>query len=126
MVLGSGPTKDEVKAQEQLSGMMGREMVAALEEAGIQKDRILVANAYACMPKEPRRDTEERLAVACCRPLLRHFTAALPVETPTLLAGKWAQLAMTGSEKGLFKKRGFVDMKWTLGSGLHTAEETEE
>lgn len=127
-MLGSGPTRDEWKAQEQLVGMMGKEMVAALEEAGIQKERILVANAYACMPKEPRRDVEERLAVACCRPLLRHFTAALPATTPTLLAGKWAQLALTGSEKGLFKKRGFIDMKWDLQSGLSTKveEETEE
>ena len=114
LVLGSGPTRDEVKEQEQLSGLMGREMMAALEEAGIQKDRLLVANAYACMPKEPRRDVEERAAVACCRPLLRHFTDALPVTTPTLLAGKWALLAMTGREKGLFNSRGFVDMKWDL------------
>lgn len=114
LVLGSGPTRDEVKAQEQLSGLMGREMVAALEEAGIQKDRLLVANAYACMPKEPRRDVEERQAVACCRPLLRYFTDALDAKTPTLLAGKWALLAMTGKEKGLFNSRGFVDMRWDL------------
>ena len=126
LVLGSGPTRDEVKAQEQLSGLMGREMTAALEEAGIQKDRLLVANAYACMPKEPRRGVEERLAVACCRPLLRHFAAALPATTPTLLAGKWAQLAMTGSEKDLFKRRGFVDMKWDLNTGLSTAAEVPE
>lgn len=124
-MLGSGPTRDEVKAQEQLSGLMGREMVAALEEAGIQKDRLLVANAYACTPKEPRRDSEERRAVACCRPLLRFFTGQLPPETPTMLAGKWALLAMTGREKGLFTTRGFVDMKWDLQSGLST-QQTEE
>ena len=124
--MGSGPTRDEWKAQEQLSGLMGREMVAALEEAGIQKDRLLVANAYACMPKEPRRDVEERAAVAACRPLLRSFTDKLDPATPTLLAGKWAQLALTGSEKGLFKKRGFVDMKWALDSGLKTEAPPEE
>ena len=127
LVLGSGPTRDEWKAQEPLAGLMGREMVAALEEAGIQKDRLLVANAYACMPKEPRRDVEERAAVAACRPLLRSFTDKLPPTTPTLLAGKWAQLALTGAEKHLFKRRGFVDMKWDLSSGLHsTAEEAQQ
>ncbi len=125
LVLGSGPTRDEVKAQEQLSGLMGKEMVAALEEAGIQKDRLLVANAYACMPREPRREAEERLAVACCRPLLRHFTDALPAETPTLLAGKWAQLAMTGKEKGLFAGRGFVDMKWSLQDATLSSKQEE-
>jgi uracil-DNA glycosylase family 4 len=126
LVLGSGPTRDEVKAQEPLAGYAGKEMVATLEEAGIQKDLILVANAYACTPKEPRQDKEERLAVACCRPLLRHFVAALPATTPTLLAGKWARLAMTGKEKGLFSNRGFVDMKWDLGSDIATEAAPEE
>lgn len=93
---------------------MGREMIAALEEAGIQRDRILVANAYACIPKEPRREPEERLAVACCRPLLIQTIRALPAETPVLAAGKWAKLALTGVEEGLFSGRGFVDMDWTL------------
>lgn len=125
-MLGAGPTRDEVKAGEPLSGHMAKELLATLEEAGIQKDRLLVANAYACMPKEPRQDKEERLAVACCRPLLRHFTAGLPATTPTLLAGKWAQLAMTGKEKGLFSSRGFVDMKWDLQSGLTTEAPPEE
>lgn len=125
LVLGSGPTRDEWKAQEQLTGLMGKEMTAALEEAGIQKDRLLVANAYACTPKEPRREAEERLAVACCRPLLLHFTGALPVDTPTLLAGKWAQLAMTGKEKGLFAGRGFVDMKWSLQDAALSSKQEE-
>lgn len=106
---------------------MAQEMLRTLEEAGIPKDQLLVMNAYACMPKEPRRDVEERAAVACCRPLIRSYTDSLPTETPTLLAGKWARLAMTGKEKGLFANRGFVDMKWNLQSGLSSkAEETEE
>ncbi len=126
LVLGSGPTRDEVKAQEPLAGYAGKEMVAALEEAGIQKDLLLVANAYACTPKEPRQDKEERLAVACCRPLLTSYTSRLPPETPTLLAGKWALLALTGKEKGLFNSRGFVDMKWDLGAGLVTEAPPEE
>ncbi len=123
LVLGAGPTRDEVKAQEPLTGLTGREMVAALEEAGIQKDRLLVMNAYACTPKEPRQDKEERLAVECCRPLLSHFVAALPATTPVLLAGKWAMLAMTGKEKGLFNGRGFVDLKWTLADATLSSKE---
>lgn len=113
-MLGSGPTKDEVKAGEQLSGLMGREVAEVFAEAGLDKDKLLVANAYACVPIEPRRDTEERAAVRCCRPLLRYYVDRLPPETPTLLAGKWAMLAMTGREKGLFATRGFTDREWTL------------
>jgi hypothetical protein len=104
---------------------MAQEMLATLEEAGIPKDKLLVANAYACMPKEPRRDVEERLAVACCRPLLKSYTDKLDPQTPTLLAGKWARLAMTGKEKGLFANRGFVDMKWDLQAGLSSKVEVE-
>lgn len=123
LILGSGPTRDEVKEQEPLSGHMAKEMLATLEEAGIQRDRLLVANAYACMPKEPRQDKEERLAVECCRPLLAHFLSALPAETPTLLAGKWAMLALTSREKGLFAGRGFVDMEWTLADSALSSKE---
>lgn len=96
--------------------MMAKEFLAVLEEAGLRRETLLVANAYACMPNEPKRDVEERKAVNCCRPLLEKYTKALPPETPTLLLGKWALLATTGREKGLFSSRGFVDQKWSLTS----------
>ena len=35
--MGGGPTRDEVKQQEHLAGMMGKEMAATLEEAGIER-----------------------------------------------------------------------------------------
>jgi hypothetical protein len=43
--------------------------------------------------------------------------------TPTLLAGKWAMLAMTGREKGLVKNRGFVNQKWRIGDPLKAEED---
>lgn len=125
LVLGSGPSRDEVKAGDPLESLTGREMRAVLQEAGINSEKLLVANAYACSPIEPRRDTEERRAVQACRPLLKHYTDKLPPETPTLLAGKWAMLALTGKEKGLFATRGFVDADWSLSTKL-AAEEAPE
>jgi uracil-DNA glycosylase len=125
LVLGSGPTRDEVKAGEQLSGMMGREMSEALLEAGIQKERLLVVNAFACTPNEPQRDTENRAATLACRPLVRYYTNKLPPETPTLLCGKWAMLSLTGTEKGMFATRGFRDDKWTLQSPLKKDEKED-
>lgn len=114
LVLGGGPTRDEVKQQEHLAGMMGKEMTATLEEAGIERSKLLIATAYACQAEEPKRLKDERAATNACRPLLLQQLASTPADTPTLLAGKWALLAMTGKEKGLFTTRGFVDKKWRL------------
>lgn len=122
-MLGSGPTRDEVKAGEQLSGLMGREMTDALLEAGLEKDKLLVVNAFACTPNEPQRDSENRAATLACRPLVRYYADKLPPETPTLLCGKWAMLSMLGREKGLFATRGFRDDNWNLNTPLKTDPE---
>ncbi|HNM22950.1 MAG TPA: hypothetical protein PKJ66_10650, partial [Rhodocyclaceae bacterium] len=42
LVLGGGPTRDEVKQQEHLAGMMGKEMTATLEEAGIERSKSIL------------------------------------------------------------------------------------
>lgn len=123
LVLGGGPTADDVKGGEPLRGPTGREMEEAMLEAGILRDRLMIAYAWACQPHEPRKELEERKAVACCRPLLLQQVAKLPTDTPTLLAGKWAMLAMTGREKGLVKNRGFVNMKWRIGDPLREEED---
>lgn len=107
--------------------MMGREMNEVLMEAGLQKERLLVINAFACTPNEPQRDTENRAATLACRPLVRHYVDKLPPETPTLLCGKWATLSLTGREKGLFATRGFRDDKWSLCTELKKdVEDVEE
>lgn len=117
LVLGGGPNRDEVKQQEHLAGMLGKEMAGALMEAGLQKERLLITHAYACQPIEPKKDKFERAATNACRPLILKLIESIPPETPTLLAGKWALLSVTGREKGLFTSRGFVDMKWSLKDG---------
>lgn len=97
-------------------------MDEAMLEAGILRDRLFIAYAWACQPHEPRKELEERKAVECCRPLLQQAVGKLPATTPTLLAGKWAMLAMTGREKGLVKNRGFVNQKWNIGDPLKSEE----
>lgn len=114
LVLGSGPTRDDVKEGEPLSGHAGREMEQVFEEAGIKRERLRIVTAWACQPHEPRKEAEERKATLCCKPHVWNSIKDLPVSTPVLICGKWAQLSLSGSEDGLFSKRGFVDMKWTL------------
>lgn len=96
--------------------MRAKEFLGTLEEAGLQREKLLVANAYACMATEPKRDVEERRAVAACRPLLQHYVSQLPPKIPTLVLGKWAKLALTGVEEGLFSSRGFIDQQWDLSA----------
>lgn len=105
-----------------MSGPVGRDMNEALLEAGVLRDRLFIAYAWACQPHEPRKEVEERKAVECCRPLLAAALARIPADTPTLVAGKWAMLAMTGREQGLVKNRGFVNSKWRIGDRLKTED----
>ena len=127
MVLGSGPTADDIQKQEPLSGYMGSEMRATLDEAGIKRADIMVIHAYACRAAEPKRKKDERAATNACRGLVMQSVAHLSEFTPTLLAGSWALLSATGTEKGLFKTRGFTDRVWTLRKfGLFAKEETHE
>lgn len=124
-MLGSGPTRDEVKHGEALSGLMGKELNEVLIEAGIAKETLLVVNSFACMPNEPQRDRDNRAATVACRPLVRYYTDKLPPETPTLLCGKWAMLSMVGREKGIFATRGFRDDGWRLDTPMKTNEEED-
>lgn len=117
-ILGSGPGREDLKAQEPLSGLTGKEMDEVLMEAGLHRSKLLVANAYACHAPEPRRDADERAAINACRPLLQHYLKNIPKDTPTLLAGKWALLAVTGDEDGLMATRGFRDDKWSVADAL--------
>lgn len=114
LVLGSGPTSEDIQRQEPLTGNMGKELRETFDEAGIHRERIMVIHAYACTPTKLRKDKDERAAVHACRPLLLNAIKNLPPSTPTLLAGKWATLAVLGKEKGLMNSRGFTDREWTL------------
>jgi hypothetical protein len=83
-------------------------------ESGLDRDKLYIVNAVACVPKEPRRDREMKKAVACCRPLLLSYIRKLPVATPTMVLGAWAQLALDGKEVSIAKQRGFIEYEWDL------------
>lgn len=114
LVLGSGPTPEDIQRQDPLTGNMGKELLATFDEAGIKRETIQIVHAYACTPTKLRKDKDERAAVTACRPLLLSALKHLDPATPTMLAGKWATLALLGKEKGLFDSRGFTDRKWSL------------
>lgn len=113
-MLGSGPTRDDVKQGEALSGHMGKEVRAALDEAGIRREEILVLHTYVCTAKEPKRDKEEKAATLACRGLLWKALGKVGMHTPMMLSGKWALLGVNGKQEGIFNSRGFVDATWTI------------
>ena len=108
-----------------MEGHRNQELRDALDEAGINKDRLLVTHAYACTPPALTKDKFERAAVAACRPLVQHTIKDLLLSTPVMVAGKWALLSLTGSEKHLFNTRGFIDMKWVVTDSKEVTNEKE-
>lgn len=115
LIVGEAPSRADVKAGEPISGPAGAEFAVLLNEAGLDRDRLFIINAIACMPNEPRREKEFKLATACCRPLLLATIAKLPPETPTLVMGGTAAAALDGHwDTSMAKTRGFIDYDWTL------------
>lgn len=98
--------------------MTGRELNDVLEGAGIKRDDLKLINAWACLAPEPRKEVDERKAVECCRPLVQSALSTVPKDTPVMACGKWAMLSLTGREKGLTTRRGFLNEKWQIGDPL--------
>lgn len=118
VVVGGGPSHQDVKDGEILGGMVGRELDGVLAEAGLERSALAWIPAWACQGFEPRKETDERQAVECCRPLVAQSLAKYDKRIPVLLAGKWAQRSVDGREQGLFANRGFRDDKWQIGDPL--------
>ena len=100
-MLGSGPTRDDVKQGEALSGHMGKEVRAALDEAGIRREEILVLHTYVCTAKEPKRDKEEKAATGISRWVCR---AAGLRGVPQRRARAKGDARKGGPENGIFKR----------------------
>lgn len=99
---------------EPLVGPTGRELNRVLLDAGLVRDRLFIINAIACKPTEPKLEVEMRRAVTACQPLFWRQLERVPEETPTLICGKWAHFAAMGEEKGVMKRRGFINNRFTL------------
>lgn len=126
VVLGSGPTWSDLKAGEAMTGPVAKEMEEVLAEAGITRRELLFVNAWACRGPEPRKASAETKAALACAPLLRSTLATLPPETPVLVCGALADVALTGRRKGFAALRGFVDAHYRIGQLAGAAEQVPE
>lgn len=71
-------------------------------------------NATCCFPKLPKKETEMRKAVECCRPAFFSQLKNLPSTIPILAMGKWGYFALTNKDRGVMKARGFIRWSWQL------------
>jgi len=120
LLIGEAPAREDVRAGEPFSGPTGREMEALLLEAGLDRERLFLLNAIACLPNEPRREKEYKVAVKCCRPLMLATLARLPPETPTLVMGATALASLDLKERSVAANRGFLEYDWTLDHVVKT------
>lgn len=111
----------------------GREVLESMRLAGLDPRRVLMVNAVACEPKYPFRPRELKAATVACRPLLHHYLDRAHPDTPTLVMGKVAQMALAKlgkKESSITASRGFIDDTWRIergtGNSDELADETED
>lgn len=114
MLVAESPGVEEVRQREPLVGPTGRELNRALLRAGLLRERLRIINAVACKPLEPKTPADMHKAVVACQPLFWDQLKGVPPETPTLVCGRWARLAVTGKSKGVGTVRGFIDEEFRL------------
>jgi hypothetical protein len=121
VLVGEAPSRDDYRDGEPLSprSPTGREFDELLKEAGLDRSDLLLINAIACVPTEPRDDRQLALAATCCRPLLADRLASLHPDVPVLALGSVAQFALDGKAKSIGRNRGFIDYDWTLTNAVN-------
>lgn len=102
------PGPIEVEEGEPLRGLTGQAFESELANVGLDRDRLVLINAIACKPKEPKTQADMSHAVKCCQPLFWYQLRHVDPTTPTLICGKWAALAACSTSKGVLAGRGFV------------------
>ena len=114
MLIAESPGGEEVVVGEPLVGPTGRELNRVLLDAGLIREKLFILNAVACRPTEAKTEADMRRAVVACQPLFWAQLATVPADTPALICGKWAHFAATLEEKGVMKRRGFVNKRFQL------------
>lgn len=107
ILVGEGPGSDEVESGRPFTGPTGRWLDEELELVGLRRKDLLVVNAMACQPPRGASEDDRRKATEACRGALAAQIGERS-HLPKFLMGKWAAFAVTGEDKGVFQRRGFV------------------
>lgn len=109
VLVGEGPGNDEVAEGRPFVGRTGKWLDECLDEVGLDRARLVVLNATACIPPQGlKTDANMGQAAKACRPLFDAQYAAFKL-LPTLAMGKWAGFAAnSGKALSVETGRGFV------------------
>lgn len=111
IVVGEGPGRDESERGRPFVGATGQALDEELRLAGLDRAKLAILNATACIPKQPKDENEMREATVCCRPAFFSQLYALSPDLPVFAMGTWAYFALMMKEPakgGMMKARGFI------------------
>lgn len=108
VVVGEYPSLDDSEEGAPFVGVTGKSLNEKLEAAGILRRELVILHACACRPHRGATDDDIGKAVRQCRGLFLKQLEDVPSAIPTLALGKWAAIAITGSDKSPMASRGYI------------------
>lgn len=113
--IGESPGRDEVDRGRPFVGATGQQLDESFLAVKLNRAKLFVVNAIACLPRLPKSEADMRRAADLCRPALLAQLQSLDSadKLPVFCAGKWATYGLTGSIKGIKTHRGFI-VPWKL------------
>jgi len=108
--IGESPGREEVERGRPFVGATGMQLDESFVAAKLNRARLFIVNAIACLPRLPKSEADMRRAADCCRPALIAQLERLKNvnELPVFCAGKWAVYGLTGDFRGMKTQRGFI------------------
>ncbi len=120
MIIGEAPGKNEDLQGRPFVGAAGKFLDELLEEAGIKRDEVFIANVLKCRP--PSNRNPQASEIEACAPFLREQTQSInPVVIVTL--GNFATQFILRTGVGITRLRGTVQQagRFTVFPVFHPA-----
>jgi uracil-DNA glycosylase len=108
MLIGEAPGKNEDKKGMPFVGSAGKNLDKLLEEGGVRREEVYIANVVKCRPPENRTPKPDE--INACHPYLQKQIETIK-PTGIILLGKTAAEAMLGRKVEMGKEHGTVTEK---------------
>jgi len=108
MLIGEAPGAEEDRQGLPFVGRSGALLTRLLEEAGLSREQVFIANTLKCRPPENRDPTMEE--VETCRPWLFEQVRLIEPKVVATL-GNFATRLLSGDQTGITKVRGVPQVR---------------
>lgn len=119
-IIGIAPGQEEVRQGEGFVGPSGKLLNPALEDAGIQREDVIITNTVLCKTPANREPTDHE--IACCAPRLKHEFKSAGVEyvlacgkTPRVVLLPETESISAGDIRGAWRWADNLDV-WVLST----------